>query len=167
MKLNAYVLAADPTWIQASVLSYYEIVSTLIISYDKRGLGWTGVPVPVEESLALLRAIDEDHKMKFIAGDFARLEHSPIENDTYQRRCALEQASANCDWVLMLDSDEVLPDAGKFVQRLRLRCHLFIKAFSGLCAPYSNVCPTAPFLKYATHSATSMPNMLQLRFVLV
>ena len=119
MKLNAYVLAADPKWIQASVLSYYGIVSTLIVSYDKRGLGWTGVPVPVEECLALLRAIDGDHKMKFIAGDFARLDRSPMENDTYQRRCALEEASANCDWVLMLDTDEVLPDAEKFIQRLK------------------------------------------------
>ncbi|MBV8279030.1 MAG: hypothetical protein JO170_27730 [Verrucomicrobia bacterium] len=118
MRLNAYVLAADPAWIQVSVLSYYEIVDTLVVSYDKRGIGWSGVPIPVDECVALLRAIDKDRKIKFISGDFSARNRSPMDSDTYQRRCALEESSANCDWVLMVDADEVLPDARKFQQRL-------------------------------------------------
>jgi hypothetical protein len=41
-----------------------------------------------------------------------------MENDTHQRRCAFEQASGGADWVLALDTDEVLPDARAFGRRL-------------------------------------------------
>jgi hypothetical protein len=41
-----------------------------------------------------------------------------MENDTHQRRCAVAEAGEGADWVLSLDTDEVLPDAETFRRRL-------------------------------------------------
>jgi hypothetical protein len=119
MVINAYVLAAETSWIEASITSYYAIVDTIVVSYDRSGRGWTGAPIPVAECLERLRSVDVDQKMRFCPGDYARPGHSPMENDTYQRQHALEVAQAGADWVLAIDTDEVVPDAETFARRLQ------------------------------------------------
>ena len=119
MVINAYLLAAEPSWIEASVTSYYAIVDTIVVSYDRSGRGWTGAPIPIDECLDRLRSIDVAKKMRFCPGDYARLDRAPLENDTYQRQCAHQEASPGADWVLSLDTDEVLPDCREFGRRLR------------------------------------------------
>ncbi len=116
MKLTAYILAADPAWIEASVLSYYGWVDRIVVSYDGQGLGWTGVPIDVDQCLRRLRAIDRDGKLDYRPGHFARPAcfDRPFENDTHQRQVALDQARAGADWVLQLDTDEVIADAAVF-----------------------------------------------------
>ncbi len=44
MRLNAYVLAADPAWIEESVASYYDLVQRILVSFDDSGTSWTGHP---------------------------------------------------------------------------------------------------------------------------
>lgn len=110
MHLTAYIMAADPAWIRASVRSYYHLVEEIVVSYDVNGVGWTGAPIPVDECLSRLKAIDPDKKMRFMPGDYARPNRHPMENDTYQRQCAFDDASAGADWVLAVDTDEVLPN---------------------------------------------------------
>ena len=61
-RIKAYILAADPTWIEESVGSYYPIVDEIIVSYDVDGRAYTGVPLPVETCLQKLRSIDRDGK---------------------------------------------------------------------------------------------------------
>ncbi|MGQ9808765.1 MAG: hypothetical protein ACUVSM_03505 [Armatimonadota bacterium] len=119
LRLKAYVLAADPAWIEASVLSYYDLVEEIVVSYDKDGRGWTGVPIPVEECLRRLKAIDRDGKMRYVPGHYARLDHHPMENETYQRQCAIDAIGETCDWVLQLDTDEVLATPDVFLDCLR------------------------------------------------
>ena len=114
MRINAYILAADPAWIEASVQSYYDMVDKIVVSYDENSTSWTGTPIPVQECLARLRAIDKDKKMVYSPGHYARLDHKPMENDTYQRQCALDEAGNGADWVLQLDTDEVLMDPSVF-----------------------------------------------------
>src|SRR5438045_2429212 len=106
MNLKAYILAADPAWIEASVLSYYDVIEELVVSYDRRRLGWTGVVIPVAECLERLQAIDHDKKMRFCPGDYAQLDHAPMENETFQRQCAVDEASSGADWVVQFDTDE-------------------------------------------------------------
>ena len=108
-RIKAYILAADPTWIECSVSAYYPCVEEIIVSYDRRGLGWTGAPVALDECLERLRAVDFDKKMKFVPGDFSGAVRDPMENDTLQRNVALQLASEDADWVLQLDTDEYLP----------------------------------------------------------
>jgi hypothetical protein len=109
LRIKAYILAADPAWIEASVFSYYDIVEDIVVSFDENFMGWTGAPIAVEECLQRLRAIDRDGKMRYCPGPYFRPGFSPMQNDTHQRQCALEQAGNDADWVLQFDTDEVLP----------------------------------------------------------
>lgn len=114
MRLKAYVLAADPAWIEASVTSYYELVEEIIVSSDYHSLGWTGKPVRSAECIERLAAIDVDKKMRFVTGHYARLDHHPVVNDTYQRQIAFDEASQGADWVVHIDTDEVLANPAVF-----------------------------------------------------
>ena len=105
-RIKAYVLAADPTWLERSVGAYYPFVDEIVVSYDRSSRGWTGAPVPVEECLTRLRVLDGDGKMRFCPGDFSSPVQDPMENDTLQRGVALQLASQEADWVLQLDTDE-------------------------------------------------------------
>jgi hypothetical protein len=107
--LHAYVLLADPAYLAASVASYLPVVDRVIVSFDRRHLSWSGETVPVEECLAELAGLKDEGKLEFRAGDFARPDAPPLESDTRQRQVALDQASDGADWVLQLDSDEVVP----------------------------------------------------------
>jgi hypothetical protein len=119
MRLKAYVLAADPNWIQASVLSYYNWIDEIVVSYDSAGLSWTGYPIPIKECLDKLVAIDPDHKMRFLAGNYHSKERTPLENDTYQRQCAVDYFGQRADWILQIDTDEVVPSATAIVECLK------------------------------------------------
>lgn len=118
MKLNAYILAADPAWIEASVQSYYSFVDRIVVSYDDRKKSWTGTPLPVDECLQRLRAIDSEGKFVYSPGCYARPEFEPLENDTYQRQCALDEAGRDADWVLQLDTDERIAAPAVFLSCL-------------------------------------------------
>lgn len=109
-RLTAYVLAADPTWLEQSVRAYYSRVQKIVVSYDTAGKGWTGAPIPVDECISRLKAIDGDRKMRFVGGTFSGPVKDPMENDTRQRNAALELASEGADWVLQLDTDEWVPE---------------------------------------------------------
>lgn len=110
MRINAYVLAADPAWVEESIASYYDLVETIVVSYDRNGISWSGTPVAVEESLERLQAVDPLGKMVLSPGDYYRPGCSPLESDTRQRSVALAAASQDADWVLQLDTDEVVLD---------------------------------------------------------
>ena len=120
MRINAYIMAADPAWIEASVMSYYEMVSRIVVSYDQESLGWTGGPLDVEQCLRRLRAIDRQGKLDYRPGHYARpaFFKQPLENDTYQRNRALEAAQEGADWIVQLDTDEVLGSAQTFAEAL-------------------------------------------------
>lgn len=119
MKINAYIMVADPAWIENSVLSYYDKVEKIVVSYDENSMSWTGRSLNVEACLKRLRAIDSQGKMVFAPGHYARLDHEPLENDTYQRQCALDQAAQGADWVIQLDTDEVMVDPDEFLSCLQ------------------------------------------------
>lgn len=117
-RINAYVLAADPWWLEDSVESYYDLVGRIVVSYDEDGRSWTGTPLPVAECLDRLRAIDRDGKLDFRPGRFFHSERTALENDTAQRQIALDQASDGADWVIQLDTDEVVLDAGALLDAI-------------------------------------------------
>ena len=114
MKIHAYIMAADPAWIEASVLSYYDSVDKIVVSYAEDGVSWSGTPIRVNECLERLRAIDKASKFSFEPGIFYSPDRTPMQSDTFQRQCALDSASEGADWVLQLDTDEVLFDKNTF-----------------------------------------------------
>lgn len=107
-KINAYIMAADPAFLVESVQSYYNIVSRIIVTYDKNGIGWQGKPIDTKLCLQKLESIDKDGKMRFISGNYYWPEKNGRDSDTAQRQISLDAASEDADWVLQIDSDEVL-----------------------------------------------------------
>jgi hypothetical protein len=117
--INAYILAADPTWLEHSVRSYYAHVRKIVVSYDRAGRGWTGAPIPVDECIQRLRAIDGEKKMEFVGGHFSGRVSDPMENDTLQRNTALRLAGEEARWVLQIDTDEWLPNVDPFLKAIQ------------------------------------------------
>lgn len=119
MRVTAYVLVADPNFLAQSLRSYYDHVERIVLSYDETSTSWTGTPLPVDECLEIIDSLDTAGKCVHAPGHFARLDEEPLDNDTFQRQTALDLASEEADWVLQLDTDEVMLDAGRFFQSLR------------------------------------------------
>ncbi|MCW2496010.1 hypothetical protein [Jatrophihabitans sp.] len=118
MRVHAYLVVADPTWLRSSVLAYYPHVERIVASYDADGIGWSGARVDAAGCLATLRELDVDHKIEFAAGTYSGGDLDPLVVETRQRSAALARAGAGADWVLQIDTDEVLPEWGALVQAL-------------------------------------------------
>jgi hypothetical protein len=116
--VSAYVLIADPSFLRASLLAYYPFVDRIVLSYDRNAVSWTGTPLPIRQCLDIVRDIDVDGKCVDVPGYFARPDHDPLDNDTYQRQAALDAASVDADWVVQLDTDEVMLDPAAFFRSL-------------------------------------------------
>ncbi|MFB8387028.1 hypothetical protein ACFC3F_07815 [Microbacterium sp. NPDC055910] len=114
MRVTAYALMADPAFLAESLKAYYAHVDRIVLSYDQDAKSWTGTNLPVEECLAIVDALDVEGKCVRAPGSFARLDEHPLDNDTFQRQTALDVASDGADWVLQLDTDEVMLDAPRF-----------------------------------------------------
>lgn len=108
LRTNAYVLAADPAYLAASIQAYYPYVDSIVVSYDRSGRSWTGTPLPIDECLTTIKELDVAGKCVFAPGDYWRPGIDPLDNDTHQRRQALTAASRDADWVLQLDTDEIM-----------------------------------------------------------
>ncbi|GLI27362.1 hypothetical protein ARHIZOSPH14_16040 [Agromyces rhizosphaerae] len=119
MRLHAYVLAGDPAWIAQSIGSYYGIVDRIVVSYDAGGGSWGGAPLSVDESLARMRAADPDGKMVFAPGDHSDASRPVMTVETEHRQAALDAASEGADWVVQLDTDEIVPSTEVLLAQLR------------------------------------------------
>jgi len=118
-RLNAYVLLADPAFIEESVRSYYPLVQRIVASYDRSHLSWSGHPVRTAECIERLRRIDTERKVEFVPGDFSSPDRPAEECDTAQRNVALRLAASEADWVVQLDTDEVIPDLRCFASAIK------------------------------------------------
>lgn len=117
-RVNAYVLVADPSYLRESIAAYYPYVDRIVLSYDRSATSWTGTSLPVEQCLRIVEALDVDRKCEHHPGDFGRSGYSAFDNETHQRQVALDIASADADWVLQLDTDEVMLDPETFFAML-------------------------------------------------
>lgn len=118
MRTTAYVLVADPNFLAASLRSYYDYVDRIVLSYDENSVSWTGTAIPVAECLAIIENLDTEGKCVHAPGSYARLDHPPLDNETHQRQQALNLASQDADWVIQLDTDEVMGDPQQFFDAL-------------------------------------------------
>ncbi|MEV1128798.1 hypothetical protein [Agromyces sp. NPDC049794] len=108
IRLNAYVLAGDPAWAGESIASYYDMVGRIIVSFDQSYRSWAGFPLSVEDALRRIQGADPEGKVVLLPGDHVAAEGSLMETETAQRQAALDVASKGADWVLQLDTDEIL-----------------------------------------------------------
>lgn len=117
-RISAYILLADPSFLRESLTAYYPYVDRIVLSYDQHALSWTGTPLPVQQCVEIVRQVDTEAKCVKVPGHFFRRDHDPLENDTYQRQHALDAASEDADWVLQLDTDEVMLNPEAFFRSL-------------------------------------------------
>ena len=161
MRIHAYVLAADPTWLSTSIRAYYPHVEKLVVSYDEEGRGWTGAPVRVEACLAALRLLDEDRKIEWAAGRFSPRRGvggdggTFIDADTRQRRVALGLASPGADWVLQIDTDEVLPQWDTLLSALEMADGLGLSVVEWPMRVLYRQMPRGGFLEVVTSQMTA------------
>jgi len=116
MKLNAYVLLSEPYWVAASIRSYYDLVEKIVVSYDGDHTGWTGRDLDIGRSLDEIRAADVDGKCVLAPGSFYRVNERPMQLETEQRQAALDVASSDADWVIALDTDELVANSAAFLR---------------------------------------------------
>ncbi len=110
-------MLADPSYLRESVLAYYPFVERIVVSYDRSATSWTGTPLPIAQCLETIRLLDVDSKCVELPGDFAPTV-DPLQNDTVQRQSALDAASDGVDWVVQLDTDEVMARPEAFFSSL-------------------------------------------------
>ncbi|WP_404430580.1 hypothetical protein LG299_12170 [Microbacterium lacus] len=118
MKLHAYVLAGDPAWIEHSIGAYYDHVERIVVSFDRSKRSWSGDPLSVDESLARIARADPDLKVRLLPGDHVQTGRSVIATETMQRQAALDAASDGADWVVQLDTDEIVPSFPTILRHL-------------------------------------------------
>jgi len=108
MRLNAYVLAGDPAWAPESLGSYYHLVDRVIVAFDRNHRSWAGHPLQVDDAIRALRSADPENKIVLLPGSFSDPGRPTLEVETEHRQAALDAASDGCDWVLQLDTDEIV-----------------------------------------------------------
>jgi hypothetical protein len=160
LRIHAYVLAADPTWLATSVRAYYPHVEKLVVSYDQDGIGWAGGPIRVEACLAALRLLDVDRKIEWAGGRFhsfgrAGRDGDTLARDTRQRRAALELASSGADWVLHIDTDEVLPRWEALLSALKMADDLGLSAVEWPLRVLYRQLPKGKYLEVVTSQTTT------------
>jgi hypothetical protein len=112
-------MLGDPAFLVESVGSYYDVVDKLVALYDREGIGWNGLKLPISECIEQLMSVDTRGKVVLLAGDFHSAALSPLEADTAERNAALEALGGEWDWILQLDTDEVLGSVDRLVASLR------------------------------------------------
>lgn len=117
MKISAYILLGDPRWLRESVRSYYPWVDRIVAIGDHESRAWDGSDLPVEECLTILNEIDREGKIEVLLNDLVRPRVPRMLLDTEARRAALAHLQ-DSDWVLQIDTDEILTEPGTFMSLL-------------------------------------------------
>ncbi len=121
-RIGAYVLASDPTWLRSSLARYYHLLDVLVVSASATSTGWTGKPIAVRDCTEAIEALDVRKISALVRGDFYSPK-KPMQADTYQRQHAIDAVNAidpDLDWILQIDTDEVIPTADRLLQLLGL-----------------------------------------------
>ncbi len=108
------LLAYDYEYAFNAIASYYPIADEILLGLDRDRLTWSRRPFGLDrEKLdTFLRGIDTAKKIRIVEGDF----HSaatPMENDTAERN-ALSHECRPGNWVVQIDSDEILMNPEEF-----------------------------------------------------
>ena len=114
-RFGAYVLLADPAYLRESLLSYYDIVDTIVIAYDHDAVSWTGERLDLEPCLSLVERLDRDHKIRWLPGPFHGDDREPLEHETFERNAAISALGGSVDWVLQIDTDEVVASPSRLL----------------------------------------------------
>lgn len=117
LRLGAYILAADPTWLRSSLRCYYDDLDVLVVLASSSERGWTGAPVQASRCVDIVREVDVRGIAEVMRGDWTD-PSNPMAADTAQRQAGIDAIGDRVDWILQLDTDELLPDLGALREAL-------------------------------------------------
>ena len=109
MRLGAYILPGDTVWLRSSLMQYYDRIDDLVVLVPRSHCGWRGTPIPVDECLAIVKAVDVRGIARLVEGEWCDPE-DPLRADTAQRLDGVRALRDTVDWILQIDNDEVLMD---------------------------------------------------------
>lgn len=118
MKIGAYVLAADATWITKSISAYYDFIDVLVVSSDSDSKSWTGIDIPVRDCRELVKELDVGSKIVEISGHYSTYAGTPMQRETKQRQDCIDYLSDKVDWIIQLDTDEWIPNVSDLIDTL-------------------------------------------------
>jgi len=116
--IGAYVLLGHPAFLVQSLRSYYSIVDRIAVLYDDAGLSWSKQPLAIDSMLSIVEEIDVDHKVVLVPGDFHSADDELLVIETAERNAGVAALGRDVDWVLQIDTDEVLGNPQRFVESL-------------------------------------------------
>jgi len=107
-------LAYDWKYAFSAIRSYYAIADEIILGIDRDRISWSGKPFVFDDQAlaAFIADVDQAGKIRVIEGNYHGA-HWPMANDTGERR-ELGLACRPGNWVVQIDSDEILLNAGVF-----------------------------------------------------
>lgn len=115
-RIGAYVLTGDPVWLRSSLSRYYDHLNDLVVLIPEDGVGWAGRPIPVQECLDAVGALDTRGIARAVRGRWTS-PHAPLTAETAQRQAGVD-ALSGVDWILQVDNDELLPDVSSLLGTL-------------------------------------------------
>ena len=114
-RLGAYVLLADRAYLTESLTSYYDIVDTVVVIYDEDAISWTGEALDLAPCFETIARLDRDKKVVQVPGRFHGGRRTALELETFERNTAIRALGDSVDWVLQIDTDEVLGNPAQLV----------------------------------------------------
>lgn len=148
MRINAYVLAGDPAWAAQSLRSYYGLVDRVFVSFDAAKRSWAGLPLRVDDAIGVLRSQDPEGKLVMLPGSHTDPSRHNLEMETEQRQYALDAASEGSNWVLQLDTDEVMLSPGTFAAHMRSADNRCAEALYYPLRDFYQVLPDGRYLEH-------------------
>jgi len=118
LRIGAYVLLADPAFLAQSIRSYYDLVDRIVVLYDEAGLSWSRQPLVLEPLLSVVEEVDVDGKVVLVPGDFHSSDAELLVIETAERNVGIATFGQEVDWVLQIDTDEVLGNPPRFLESL-------------------------------------------------
>lgn len=119
LRLGAYLLLGDPAFLEQSIRSLYPIADRIVVVFDEAGLSWTKRPLPVGECLSVVDRVDVAGKVVRLPGKFHDTGLPPLEAETVERNAGIAALGETVDWVVQIDTDEVLGNPARFVASIR------------------------------------------------
>ena len=117
-RFGAYVLLADPAFLLESLVSYYDVVDAIVMAFDQDSISWTGEHLDIEPCVSIAERLDRDHKITWLPGSFHGGGRSPLEIETFERNAAISALGESVDWVLQIDTDEVVSSPSRLVESI-------------------------------------------------
>ena len=113
------LLSYDYSYLENCIRSYYDIADEIILGLDENRVSWSGKAFAFDASFvrSVIDKVDKDKKIKVVEGDFFKFKE-PIQNDTYERNY-LSQHCKDGNWIVSIDVDERLLNAGEFYNWLQ------------------------------------------------